>query len=438
MRGRSRPARAGSALLALVLFAPVAPAEPPPPAGDTPAVDAAPAAGGEPAPALPRNVLSPLLALPVKPPIPVPLSDGRMHLAYELLLVNESEQVVVLDSVAVLDRAGGAVVQTLAGPELEAMLRLAGGRKGVAFEPGVAAYLFFDVSFPKDAALPRSLEHQLSLSLQDAAPAARARAKGKPKGKAKPPPAAKSTPLVVVVAPTEVSTEKYSVVAPPLEGGRWLVANGCCSPIESHRGAMLSIDGALYVPQRFAIDFLRLDGEGRVFVGEKSKLDSYPYFGVPVLSVDYGVVVEARDGFPEQTPGVSPSGIDYENVAGNHVVVELAKGRYALYAHLQTGSVKVKTGDRVQRGQVLGLLGNTGNTDAPHLHFHMMDGPAPLLANGIPYVFTSFEGNGVVTDLEKAIDGEPTPLDATALAGPQRGVLPRDLQLVTFPEPTAP
>jgi murein DD-endopeptidase MepM/ murein hydrolase activator NlpD len=87
---------------------------------------------------------------------------------------------------------------------------------------------------------------------------------------------------------------------------------------------------------------------------------------------------------------------------------------------------------------VLGLLGNTGNTDAPHLHFHMMDGPAPLLSNGIPYVFTTFVGNGAVTDADPVFEGKPTPIDAASLAGPHRDVLPRDLQLVTFPAPTRP
>ena len=75
--------------------------------------------------------------------------------------------------------------------------------------------------------------------------------------------------------------------------------------------------------------------------------------------------------------------------AGNHVVVDIGEGRFAFYAHMQPGSVRVKVGDTGQdQEQVLGLLGNSGNTDTPHLHFHVMDGPSPLVANGLPYVFT--------------------------------------------------
>ena len=97
MMRRTLRARGSFTLLALALFAPIASAEAPPAAETPPAAESAPSgeaphiAAPPPVAALPRNVLSPLLVLPVKPPIPVPLSDGRIHLAYELLLVNESE-----------------------------------------------------------------------------------------------------------------------------------------------------------------------------------------------------------------------------------------------------------------------------------------------------------------------------------------------------------
>ena len=64
---------------------------------------------------------------------------------------------------------------------------------------------------------------------------------------------------------------------------------------------------------------------------------------------------------------------------------------------MQPGSLKVEVGDRVRADQVLGLLGNSGNTDAPHLHFHVMDSPSPLLSDGLPFELAAFEGEGVVT-----------------------------------------
>ena len=61
---------------------------------------------------------------------------------------------------------------------------------------------------------------------------------------------------------------------------------------------------------------------------------------------------------------------------------DIGEGNYAFYAHLKTGSVKVKAGDQLSAGQVIATLGNTGNTDAPHLHFHVMSTPDPLRSNG--------------------------------------------------------
>ena len=76
--------------------------------------------------------------------------------------------------------------------------------------------------------------------------------------------------------------------------------------------------------------------------------------------------------------------------AGNYVVLDFGRGRYALYAHLIPGSIRVAPGEEVLRGQVLGLAGNSGNSDAPHLHFHIMDGPDPLKSNGLPCVFKKY------------------------------------------------
>jgi len=87
---------------------------------------------------------------------------------------------------------------------------------------------------------------------------------------------------------------------------------------------------------------------------------------------------------------------------------------------------------------VLGLLGNSGNSDAPHLHFHIMDGPSPLKANGLPYAFTRFTGRGVVTeqDLPRLVlllsKGEVAPIDKSALAGPHVDQLPLNLQVIDF------
>jgi hypothetical protein len=286
--------------------------------------------------------------------------------------------------------------------------------------------LFPDVTLPPDTAFPPTLRHRFSLTVQPAAPAAT------PGDRDPAPPHAQRITFVGV--PVQVGQRAPVVVAPPLRGGRWLVGNGCCALVTAHRGATLPINGSTYVAERFAIDFVRLDADGRLFTGDKATLTSYPFFGAEIHAVADGTVVATENGMPEQVPGSLPAGATIHDAAGNHVVVDIGDGRFAFYAHLQPGSVRVKPGERVTRGQVLGLLGNSGNTDAPHLHFHVMDGPSPLRANGLPYTFTSFVGNGVVTSEATLWDGAPAPIDAAALAGPHSNELPLNDQLITFPE----
>jgi peptidase M23-like protein len=90
--------------------------------------------------------------------------------------------------------------------------------------------------------------------------------------------------------------------------------------------------------------------------------------GEPVYAVAEARVVTAVDGLPNTPPGALPEGIALAQADGNHVVLDLDDGRYALYAHLKPGSVRVHEGERVERGQVLGLVGTTGNSSEPHLH----------------------------------------------------------------------
>jgi Peptidase family M23 len=94
-------------------------------------------------------------------------------------------------------------------------------------------------------------------------------------------------------------------------------------------------------------------------------------------------------------------------------------------------SVRVKPGDRIRRGDVIGLLGNTGNTSNPHVHFHIMDGPSPLASNGLPFVIVNFTDQGVGTAIEPAFEGKPVVIDPK-MAGPHRDSLPLNNHIVSF------
>jgi Peptidase family M23 len=364
--------------------------------------------------------------------IPVLGADDRMHLAYELAMANQSSQDVQLRSVTTLDGSrADAVVTTLEGDALARMFRPSGDSAGATLRPGEYGTLFLDATTAPDAPLPGLLRHRFALGLQQAqAPEDIGPRDTDP---APPPP----QNLEFTGVPVPVTAQPAVMLSPPVRGPRWVAGNGCCDAITAHRGATLAIDGTVHVPERFAIDFVQLDGTDRLYSGPPTDNASFRYFGDDVLAVADGTVVTVVDGMPEQTPGRLPAGITVTTAGGNYVVVDIGGGRYAFYAHLQPGSPRVRAGDHVRAGDVIGLLGNTGNTDAPHLHFHVMDGPSPLQSNGLPFVFTAFTGQGVVTDEATLADttrpdASIVPVDRGRLSGPHRAQLPLDLQIVGF------
>jgi murein DD-endopeptidase MepM/ murein hydrolase activator NlpD len=141
---------------------------------------------------------------------------------------------------------------------------------------------------------------------------------------------------------------------------------------------------------------------------------------------------------PNTPPGTFPENIPIEEADGNHVVLDLGDGRYALFAHLKPGSVRVRVGETVRRGQVLGLVGTSGNSSEPHLHFHVMDNPSPLASNGLPYRLRKFSSTrrGISTEAfdQAIIDGKPIPTEPVIGGAMRSRALPLDLWIVDFPE----
>ena len=382
---------------------------------------AAPAFAESPAP----EILSPLLATPLAPPNPVLGADRRRHLVYEIVLMDIGESAIALEKIEVLGANGDAVLATLEGEALAKILRLTGSGKGTALAAGGSGILFMDVTLAEDAMVPRALKHRFQVAVS------------KPEGKPSSGNDHDPTPQLPQTqsftgAPVDVGRPAV-VIAPPLKGPRWVVAGGCCDTITYHRGATLPINGAIHVAERYAIDLVQLDDKNKIASGPIDKLSSYAFFGREIYSVADGTVVAMADDRPEQVPGKLPQGMPLQAALGNYVVIDIGEGRFAFYAHMQPGSLRVKPGDKVTTGEVLGLLGNSGNTDAPHLHFHVMDGASPLLSDGLPYVFTSFTGEGRVTDEQPLFSGGAATIDPNALSGPHKNQLPLNLEVIGFP-----
>jgi murein DD-endopeptidase len=184
-------------------------------------------------------------------------------------------------------------------------------------------------------------------------------------------------------------------IGPPLVGDFWLAANGP-SNASGHRRTMIAVDGMARIPQRFAADWLQLAPDGTTRSGDANDNKNYLAYGEEAIAIADAVVSAVKDGIPENVPGPASRAvpITLETVGGNHVILNLGDGVYAFYAHLQPGSLKVNVGDRVRRGQRLGLVGNSGNSTEPHLHFQLSDANSPLGTEGVPYVLSAFEVQG--------------------------------------------
>ena len=359
---------------------------------------------------------TPLSARILHAPESVRGGDGREHLAYELVLSNDSTfppRPVTVRKVIV--KAAGKTVQTLAGKKLNELMAPFGlvteKTPRTTIQPGGTAKVLMDVSYPAGAKLPRTLDHELVVS---------------------PGPEGSVELSRFPTVPTTVGTDKAIVVAPPLRGPGWVVINGCCDEYTSHRSSLLSINGVLREGERYAIDFVQMTPQGRMTEGSNKVLANYPFYGDEVLAATAGTVVGVRNDLPDGPIDFELPPREAGDAGGNHVVVKVGPGVYAFYAHLVPGSVMVKVGQRVKVGDPLGLLGNSGNSNAPHLHFQLMDGPSPLGSEGIPYTFSSFTAEGRLENFPYFfVLGKKAQLDAVP-SGPKRAQLPLNLQVVDF------
>jgi hypothetical protein len=358
--------------------------------------------------------MTPLLMHAAHPPVPFHGSDGRTHLVYELQITNFSSGDAAIEKVEIL--GDGALLQTFDTAEVARRLQPAGQRESTGtMAKGTAALLFLHVVLPPDGKTPRGLSHRVTAKFAAAPPG--------------------HNEITETGGPTVVEAREVVRIGPPLAGERYIAADSCCDATR-HTRAALPVNGRIFVAQRFAVDWEQLDASGRIYSGPRDKLESYTIFGKPALAVADAVVESVVDGAPEQVPGKYPTDIALAAADGNSVILDLGEHCYALYAHLQPGSLRVHAGDKVKRGQELGLVGNTGNSVAPHLHFQVMDGPLSLASNGLPYKIDDFTviGETAGTEAFDKAESEGTVLAITPIVPAQqvKNGLPLDQRIVTF------
>lgn len=348
-------------------------------------------------------------------PRPVPGSDGRQHLVYELQLSNVTAERVQLKRLGIFGDEDKEPLAVLDGAEIARRFSPAGRRGNESAELGGYQYGigFLHVALPAGRAVPQRLRHEVEAWFDQF-----------------------KADAVIKLGPVAVAKSTPPVLGPPLRGDGYIAGDGCCDSVR-HVRALLPLNGGFRLAQRFAIDWEKLGADGRLVKGDRKQVANYHIYGEPVLAVADGTIVDTRNDLPDQVPGALPDGLPISEADGNFAVLDIGGGAFALYAHMKPGSVRVKTGDKVRRGDVIGAVGNTGNSSEPHLHLHVMDGPSPLLADGLPYVFDAFTVKAIdqagTADFDRAAEtGSPVSLTPVVPPLAIRGALPLDLSVIEW------
>jgi hypothetical protein len=320
---------------------------------------------------------------------PTAFPSGQFfYLMYELHLTNFGPSPLSLSRIDVLDPGaagtgaagtGGEGTSPLAsfeGTHLEAIWKALGGnaasssRDSVSLDAGQSAIVFMSVTFERGSRIADRLMHRIITSDSSVEGA------------------------IISTHHTELH-----VLEPPVEGSNWLADDGPSNdPDNHHRRGVIIVDGQAVDSRRYAIDWKQVK-EGAAFSGDSRDVRSYYSYGQAVRAVADSRVVTARDRLPDNVPGHGEAfhpavPITLETVAGNTITLDLGGGQFAHYMHLQPGSLRVKAGDYVRRGQVLARIGASGDAREPHLHFEVTTSAKLLAGEGVPYLIDRYRSLG--------------------------------------------
>jgi|KBSSwiStaDraftv2_1062776.scaffolds.fasta_scaffold00443_34 hypothetical protein len=305
-------------------------------------------------------------------------SDGRYHLTYELYLANFDSHPITLRRVEVLDAdsPGKQPIAAFEARQLNTFLHHMGKQiVGDEIPPaeddaqrqlaaGETVVVYLSITLDTGVRIPNRLRHRVLTD--DSA---------------------------VEGATIGTHHDKLRVLGSPLEGAHWLAGSGPSND-SHHRRQILLLNGQPHISSRYAIDWMQVEN-GSAFSGDERDNRSYHSYGKPVLAVADAKVITVKDGIPENIPGHFGKGslavpMSMETLLGNTITLDLGGGQFAYYAHLQPGSLRVKVGDRVRRGQILARIGDTGSSFEPHLHFEVTTGSSALDGEGVPYIIDEY------------------------------------------------
>lgn len=368
-------------------------------------------------PSIPGQSLTPIIGEANIEPQAVKLSDGKYYLMYELKIINASPSDYSIEKIKLEDPLNkNKVIAEYGAEDIQEHFRLPSSPTPTNVLKGREAGLItFSLVLDKKN-LPKAIDHVLSVKTGSPVSILPAEAEER-------------------IARTRIDTTEPVVIGPPLKGNNWMACN--VSDNYGHRNAAFPLNGEWTIPERWAVDYIRLDAENRVASPDFRVLKDYPGYDQDLLAVAAGTVTAVVDKFDDLKIGDTLPTLNLDTAGGNYVVIDIGNGYSAFYAHVIKGTFKVKKGDKVKKGQVLGKLGNSGNSTGPHLHFHVIKGTDPLAGQGVPYVIDSFkvQSQSATPQLPDAFfTGAPLEL-TTNFKGTHTKEMPADNTVVDFTKP---
>ena len=295
----------------------------------------------------------------------------NLFLIYKLYLTNFSASPIRLQGMQLLDgnRKSNSTILSFDSLALKSRVKILGNNNlidGINIEAGQSAVLYIEAKTSKEIPFPNNIVHRIITSADSLDGAA-----------------------------VSTHTTKIKTFKAPVTGSDWIAADGPSNGIDNHhRRGNIILGGRAINSRRFAIDWKKVK-DSLSFSGDPANVQSYFCYGEKIFAVGDGTVVTATDGLPDNIPGHGKAfhpaiPLTLEKLPGNYIVIDLGDGQYAHYMHMKSGSLKVKKGDHVTKGQLLGNIGNSGDAREPHLHFEVTTSAQLLLGEGIPYVIDSY------------------------------------------------
>jgi hypothetical protein len=302
-------------------------------------------------------------------------SEGRTYLTYELYLTNFAANPITLRRVEVLDAddSAAAPIGSFEAGQLDALAQPIGAQSPAdgnsdlhQLGGGRSVVVLLWIALDHNARVPNSLRQRVITS-----------------------------EFVAEGAVITTHHTRLLVLGPSVTGTNWLADDGPSNDRENHhRRGITLFEGRVLITRRYAIDWQQSQN-GKTFSGDASDKRSYYAYGKPVLAVADGAVVTARDGLPDNVPrhnGEFTPAVEMspDTVFGNNIVLDLGGQQFAVYCHLQSGSLLVKAGEHVRRGQVIAQIGASGDARQPHLHFQISTASNPFAGQSVPYLIDHY------------------------------------------------